>query len=102
MNTAVTMVAGDGGTRSLFQIDHPGVIVDTIKPAEDESGDLIVRLYEWRRTATRCTLATTLPVTVAHRTNMLEENEAVVEIRDGRIALHVRPFEVITLRLGMA
>ncbi|MHB1318346.1 MAG: alpha-mannosidase [Anaerolineae bacterium] len=102
LNASVTTVAGDGGMRSLVQIDHPGVIVDTIKPAEDTSGDLIVRLYEWRRTATRCSLVTTLPLKVAHRTNMLEENEAEVEIRDGRIALDVRPFEVVTLRLGMA
>ncbi|MFO7697943.1 MAG: glycoside hydrolase family 38 C-terminal domain-containing protein [Anaerolineae bacterium] len=102
LNTAITTVAGDGGTRSLFSINHPGVIIDTVKPAEDDSGDLIVRLYEWRRTATRCTLSTTLPVSAAHRTNMLEEIEGPVEIHDGCIALDVRPFEVITLRLGIA
>jgi alpha-mannosidase len=102
LNTEVTTIAGDGGTRSLFSVDHPGVIIDTVKPAEDESGDLIVRLYEWRRTATRCTLSVDLPVGTVYRTNMLEEIEAPIEIRDGHIALDVRPFEVITLRLGLA
>ena len=78
------------------------MIVDTVKPAEDGSGDLIVRLYEWRRTATRCTLSVDLPVKAAHRTNMIEELEGPVEIRDGCIMLDVRPFEVITLRLELS
>ena len=102
LNAPVTVIAGDAGSRSLFQIDHPGVIIDTIKPAEDGSSDLIVRLYEWRRTATRCTLSSALPLAQAYRTNMLEENESAVEVADGTIALDLRAFEVLTLRLVLA
>ncbi len=102
LNAPLTVAAGDAGAGSLFQLDHPGVIIDTIKPAEDDSGDLIVRLYEWRRTATRCTLSSAVPLAQVHRTNMLEENATPVEVVDGRIALDLRPFEVLTLRLVLA
>jgi len=102
LNAPVTAIAGDAGSRSLFQIDHPGIIIDTVKPAEDASGDLILRLYEWRRTATRCRLSSALTLAQAYRTNMLEENASPLEVADGKIALDLRPFEVLTLRLVLA
>jgi alpha-mannosidase len=103
LNTAVTTVAGDGGTRSMFQIDHPGVIIDTVKPAEDGSGDIVVRLYEWRRTATRCTLTTTLNLAGARATDMLERGGDALAVLGGKsVDLEFRPFEVKTVRLSLA
>jgi len=75
------------------------VIVETVKPAEDGSGDIIVRLYEAMRAATRCTLRTTLPVTSARLTDMLERGDTSLAVRDGAIALDFRAFEVKTVRL---
>ena len=40
------------------------VIVECVKPAEDGSRDIIVRLYESKRTAVRCALQTSLPVEI--------------------------------------
>jgi alpha-mannosidase len=82
-------------------VDAPNVILEWVKPAEDASGDIIVRLYEAKRMATRTTLSTTLPIANVWRTNMLEENINEVSSQDGKIALEFRPFEIVTLRLRL-
>jgi alpha-mannosidase len=94
--------AAPEAARSLLSLDAANVVIEAVKPAEDGSGDLIVRLYEAMRTATRCTLATTLPVTAASATNLTEE-EALGELpfADGRLGLDFRPFEIKTVRLRL-
>ena len=91
---------GAAGERSLFSVDAPNVIIETVKPAEDGSGDLILRLYESKRMATCCVLTTSLPVAAAEQTNMLEEAEAELPCEHGEIPLKFRAFEVKTLRLS--
>jgi alpha-mannosidase len=100
LNCPALVVPGGGGDRSLFAVGAPNVVMEAVKPAEDGSGDIVVRLYEAMRTATRCVLTTSLPVASASLTNMLEEPEAELEVADGRIALEFRPFEIKTLRLS--
>jgi len=100
LNVALATRAGDGGTRSVFSIDHPGIVIDTIKPAEDGSQDLILRMYEWRRTATRCMLHSALDLARACVTDMLERGEDALPILEGNsVPLEFRPFEIKTLRL---
>ena len=99
LNTPPTVVAGAGGSRSLLSVDADNIIIETVKPAEDGSGDVIVRLYESMRSATRCTLATTLPAASAVETDMLENNPTPLNLADGRIPLEFRAFEVKTVRL---
>jgi len=99
LNVPIMTVSGGAGERTLFSVDAPNVIVETVKPAEDGSGDIIVRLYEAMRAATRCTLRTTLPVTSARLTDMLERGDTSLAVRDGAIALDFRAFEVKTVRL---
>jgi alpha-mannosidase len=100
LNTPLTLAAGAAGEASLFSLDAPNVIVETVKPAEDGSDDIVVRLYESKRTATQCTLTTSLPVTEAIQTNMLEEKQADLSLVDGKMSLEFRPFEVKTIRLS--
>jgi alpha-mannosidase len=85
----------------LFSVDAPNVIVETVKPAEDGSGDVVVRLYESKRAATRCTLSTSLPAVGAVQTDMLENKLGGLALRDGQVALDFRPFEVKTVRLKL-
>ncbi|MCS6906582.1 MAG: glycoside hydrolase family 38 C-terminal domain-containing protein [Anaerolineales bacterium] len=84
---------------SLFILDKPNIVLETLKPAEDGSSDLILRLYEGMRTATRCTLQTTLPVRSVYQTNMLEQEPQPLTFAGGRVALDFRAFEIKTLRL---
>ncbi len=101
LNIEPLVVPGGSGEGSLFQLDAPNVVIETVKPAEDGSGDIIVRLYEAKRSATRCTLRTTLPVVKALATNMLEEGGKPLPMRAGLIALALRPFEIKTVRLKL-
>ncbi len=102
LNVPVTVAEGAAAeaTRSLFTLNAPNIFLDTVKPAEDGSGDVVLRLFEAKRTATRCTLTTTLPFARASQTNMLEEHQADLPFEGGRLALDFRPFEVKTVRLS--
>ncbi|HEY3379689.1 MAG TPA: glycoside hydrolase family 38 C-terminal domain-containing protein [Armatimonadota bacterium] len=99
LNIPVMSVSGAAGARSLFSVDARNVVIDTVKPAEDGSGDIVLRLYETMRTTTRCTLTTTLPVTAVHETDMLEEHGVPLPLANGALALTFRPFEIKTVRL---
>jgi alpha-mannosidase len=101
LNAPVTTAPGGGGEQSLIRVDAPNIIVETLKPAEDGSTDVVVRLYEAKHMATRATLTTALPVRAASQTNMLEEFETVLPCTAGKIALEFRPFEIKTVRLRL-
>ena len=98
LNVPVMSTSGEGGEQSLFSVDAPNIIIEAVKPAEDGEG-VVVRLYEAKRMATRCTLTTALPAVHAAQTNMLEETEQDLALNDGQIALDFRPFEIKTIRL---
>ncbi|NIM49093.1 MAG: alpha-mannosidase, partial [Gemmatimonadales bacterium] len=102
LNVPARTARGTGEERSLFSIDASNVIIETVKPAEDRSRDVIVRLYEAMRTATRCTLATSLPIDAAHETTMLEGEPVPLPLTDTGVSLDFRPFEIKTVRLSLA
>ncbi|MBA3685863.1 MAG: alpha-mannosidase, partial [Planctomycetes bacterium] len=99
LNAPVSMAAGEADRASLFALDAGNVIIETVKPAEDGSGDVIVRMYEALRTQTHCALRVDLPFAAVSETDMLEAPVAKLKARDGRVALTFRPFEIKTLRL---
>ena len=101
LNVPVITAPGAGGEGSLFAVDAPNVVIETVKPAEDGSGEIVARLYESKRTATRCTLKTSLPVKSAVQTNMLEEEQGDLALDESTIALDFRPFEIKTIRLSL-
>lgn len=88
--------AGEG---SLFNLNASNIILEALKPAEDGSGDLILRLYESKRMTTRCTLSTTLPVSSAFQVDMLEQQPQPLDLQSGSLTLDFRPFEIKTIRL---
>jgi alpha-mannosidase len=99
LNSPVTNVPGNGGEGSIFQIDAANIILEGVKPAEDGSGDVILRLYESMRTATCCRLNTTLPVKFAEQTDLLEHKVRDLDWADGSVELEFRPFEIKTVRM---
>ena len=70
-----------------------------MKRADDGSGDLIVRLYEACGARTACTVAMPTRITGAARCNLLEEPQQGFEVGDGIVALTLKPFQLVTLRL---
>ncbi|MGB8857914.1 MAG: glycoside hydrolase family 38 C-terminal domain-containing protein [Ilumatobacteraceae bacterium] len=83
----------------VVTVDHPGVQVSAVKRADDGSGDLIVRLYEACGTRTTCSVRMARRITGASACNLLEEPQRGFEVGDGFVALTLRPFELVTLRL---
>jgi len=83
----------------MLSVDAPTVVIETVKAAEDGSGDVIVRLYESMRCTTRCALTCRPKPRRAEITDMLENRLRPVAVKNGRIALELRPFEIQTLRL---
>jgi len=101
LNVPAMSLPGSGGTATLLRLDTSNVVVEAIKPAEDGSGDVVVRLYEAKRTTCDAVLTTTLPVRSAVETDMLERGDKKLVCKNGEIRLRFRPFEIKTLRLAV-
>ncbi|MBR4458252.1 MAG: alpha-mannosidase [Clostridia bacterium] len=97
LNVPLQTVPGTSPTFSAFSVDAPNVFIDTVKPAEDGSGDIILRLYESKRADTFCRLTVGIPCARACLCDMLE-NE-LKSLEPDNPVLHFRPFEVKTVRL---
>jgi alpha-mannosidase len=102
LNYPVSPVSGGSQEmQSLLSIDQANVIAETVKLAEDESGDWIVRLYESKGASVACELHFGLSLKAVYDTNMLEENMAELPNEGERVRLEFRPFEVKTIRLQL-
>jgi len=91
---------GDVQELSLFKSSHSGIVVDTVKKAEDDDS-VIVRLYEaFGGYQANVTLETQLPLKSVKRCNLLEEEEKDVSFNDNKISIGgVNPFQIVTLKL---
>jgi alpha-mannosidase len=101
LNCPVMILPGEAQSTSLLELDAPNTILETMKPAEDDSTDIILRIYECKGMATRSTLTTFLPVRAALQTDMLEAGGQSLSCYSGKIDLTFRPFEIKTVRLIM-
>jgi alpha-mannosidase len=73
-----------------------GLVLDTVKRAED-SGALVIRLYEPHGGRGAALVRLAAPVRAAARANLLEEEAEPLELRDGAIAVPFRPWEIVTI-----
>ncbi|MGC5165254.1 alpha-mannosidase [Luteimicrobium sp. DT211] len=88
---AVSGVGPDGGPH--------GVVVESVKLAEDRSGDLVVRLYESLGARTRARVGWDAEARGASVVDLLErELEQLADARTGA-ELELRPFQIVTLRI---
>ena len=99
LNVPVTVSEGTAEAFSMMSVDAPNVVIDTVKAAEDGSGDVIVRLYESKHAACDAQLVIHLPVASVEACDMLENPTETLGLRDGRVSLSFRGFEIKTLRL---
>lgn len=100
LNVPFVVEAGNCNSFSAFDISAKNVYIDTVKPAEDASGDIIIRMYEAKNADTTCELNINLPLEKAWYCDMLENKLEDAVIKEGRIAMHFHNFEVKTLRLS--
>lgn len=85
----------------LVSVDHPAVVVEAVKLADDRSGDVVVRLYESLGGRATATVRAGFPLVAAEIVDLLERPGSAVPLRpDGGVSIAFRPFQIITLRLS--
>ncbi|HEY9075738.1 MAG TPA: alpha-mannosidase [Anaerolineaceae bacterium] len=101
-NVPLQILATDAAMEevSYFQVDLPGVVIDTVKKAEDSTA-LIVRMYEAHGSRGAVRLTSPLPVKKAAVCNLLETEDQPLEWKDGGVSFPVRPFQIVTLKLEL-
>jgi alpha-mannosidase len=104
LNLPLRTVVGVAAARvePLLEVDHPAVVVEAVKLAEDRSGDLIVRLYEAHGSRVRARVIRHFEATDVTETDLLERPLAAARVpfaADGSaLTLELRPFQLVTLR----
>ena len=101
-NVPVLEADGRAAAQSLMSVDAPNVIIDTVKAAEDGSGDVIIRLYECKHAATQAAITLGFPAAAVSVCNLMEEESEALPLENGRVAFSMRGFEVKTLRVKRA
>jgi alpha-mannosidase len=91
-------VAGGEPVEPLVRVDNDGVIVESVKLADDRSGDVIVRLYEARGAHTTATVRLGFAARSVHAVDLLERRVAGIDGTGEAIRLTLRPFQIVTMR----
>lgn len=87
------------GRFSFASIDRANVTLETVKKAEN-SDALILRLFEHANIRAEATISFGLPVKSVRLVNLMEEEASEpLEIRDNKVTLSLRPFEIATLAI---
>lgn len=88
---------------SIGDVDGNGAVLHTIKPAEDGSGDLIVRLFECRGAKSTVLLTLNLPIEDAWGCDGMEHTQKKVSFTKNAgkttFSLSFSPFSIMALRL---
>jgi alpha-mannosidase len=107
LNLPARTLPGDTGVDPLVSVDNDGIVVSAVKLAddagEDPAGDVVVRVYEalGARAGGRLTLG--FPADSVTVTDLLERplDGDPLDVDDaGGVALTLRPFQILTLRIS--
>jgi len=99
LNAPSTVVRGAHEVEPLVAVSGEGIVVSSVKLADDRSGDVIVRVYESLGRRTSGSLAVAFPHSGIREVSLIEDE--LESPRTGE-ALSLRPFEVRTLRIARA
>ncbi|MBT1090598.1 glycoside hydrolase family 38 C-terminal domain-containing protein [Streptomyces sp. Tu102] len=103
LNLPLRVADAAGAPEPVVSVDGDGVTVEAVKLADDESGDVVVRLYESRGGRAQGVLRTGFPLAGAQITDLLERPLETAETdAAGGVPVSLRPFQVLTLRLQRA
>ncbi|TKA10316.1 alpha-mannosidase [Actinacidiphila oryziradicis] len=95
----------------LISLDQDEVVVESVKLADDRSGDVVVRLYESGGGTATARLTTGFPLAAAWDCDLLEQpwpqpapgtperRPALLPEEPDGVRLRLRPFQILTLRL---
>jgi len=100
LNVSPGLCRGVVENTESFRTDCANIILETVKLAEDGSGDWIVRLYESKKAAVNAVIA--MPLLKGRKAflcNMLENIKEEIKVSGSEITLDFRAFEVKTIRI---
>ena len=99
LNVPIVAAAGRAELPPFAAVGAPNVIVEAVKPAEDDSGAVVLRLYECEGSKTRTDLTLSVPARSAQLTNLLEDAQGEMPLYGNKVSLFFRPFEIKTIKL---
>jgi alpha-mannosidase len=99
LNIKPIVVSGIHEEASLVKISADNIIIEAVKPLEENEKAFILRLYEAEGTYTTAKLSFTDMIKGLAVTNMLEEVENKIELQQ-EIELNFKAFEIITLKVN--
>jgi len=94
----VRWLSGVAEPHSLFRLDDPNLVLDTVKRAED-SDALVLRLYEAHGARGVARLWPGLPFGEVVECNLLEDTGAPLAVEDGAIVVPYAPHQIVSLLL---
>lgn len=83
---------------SMIRCEEPNVVIEVVKQAE-EGEDTIVRLYECNNRRGKLHLHVNGMWNRAYQTDMLENIEKELPLKQGTIDTYIKPYEILTIRL---
>ncbi|MCC6580054.1 MAG: alpha-mannosidase [Phycisphaeraceae bacterium] len=92
---------GKADTLSLFRLDHPHVVLEVVKKAEDDD-HVVLRLYEVSGSPRTATLTSPLNFDHACEVNMLERNESPMTTKEHELTMTFRAFEIKTVKVRLS
>lgn len=98
LNVPAFTLPGKAEKKQFLSVGAPNIIAEAVKPAEDDSNAFVVRLYECEGTKTKAKITAGIPVSGAEITNLLEDTDEEIPVRDGAVELSFRPFEIKTVK----
>lgn len=84
---------------SFLQIAQSNIMLESMKLAEDGSGDIILRLYESKKAAVSAEIHVAMDYVKAYACDMMENITDELTVRDGKLSVPFRAFEIKTIRL---
>lgn len=102
LNAPVQTVPADSPVEfASVSVDDPGVVVESIKRAEDRSDRLVVRLYEARGRETSTRLRTDFDVEAAVELNLIEDAGDELAVDGDDVALSFSAHEIRTIGIDL-
>lgn len=101
LNDKPAVMPGQAETHSAFSVDQDNVVLESVKLAEDGSGDLILRLYEAKKAAVDAEI--TMPYIAGKHVylcDMLENKKSELKPEDDSVCVPFGAFEIQTVRIS--
>lgn len=86
---------------SLISCDADNVVIETLKPCEDESSTYIVRMYETGCGAVKTKINFGCDITTAWLCDMMENNTKTLNVTGNSIGIEFGAYEIITLKFKL-